>query len=97
MNPIQAAIDHFEGNASRFAEAIGVTPQAVCFWRDGKRTIPAAKCPSIERATNGAVRCEAMRPDVDWSYIRAASSKTQAPANIGNAATQGVAQGVANV
>jgi len=26
--------------------------------------------PAIERATKGAVRCEELRPDVDWAYLR---------------------------
>lgn len=49
---------------------LNVTTQAVCFWRDGKRGLPADHCPAIERATNGAVRCEELRPDVDWAYLR---------------------------
>lgn len=31
---------------------------------------PAEYCPAIERATGGKVRCEELRPDVDWSYLR---------------------------
>ena len=69
MNPIQDAIDHV-GSISNFARLLGVTPQAVCFWRDGKRRIPADKCPLIEQATGGAISCEVLRPDVMWSIIR---------------------------
>ena len=69
MNPIQDAIN-LAGNISIFARQIGVTPQAVCFWRDGKRQIPADKCPLIEQVTAGAVSCERLRPDVAWSVIR---------------------------
>ena len=58
------------GGPSAMARILFVTPQAVCFWRDGKREIPAERCPAIERATNGAVRCEDLRPDVDWAYLR---------------------------
>lgn len=75
MNPIQDAIQHM-GNASRLAQALGVTTQAVCFWRDGERKIPADKCPDIERATQGVVRCEQLRPDVNWSVLRDSSSNT---------------------
>jgi DNA-binding transcriptional regulator YdaS (Cro superfamily) len=70
MNPIKHAID-VVGNASILARQLGVTTQAVCFWRDGLRRIPAEKCPSIERVTAGAVRCEVLRPDVEWGFIRA--------------------------
>lgn len=69
MTPIQTAIKH-TGNASRLAERLGVTPQAVCFWREGKRQIPAALCPLIEQATSGLVRCEDLRPDVAWFVLR---------------------------
>jgi DNA-binding transcriptional regulator YdaS (Cro superfamily) len=31
---------------------------------------PAEYCPAIERATNGAVKCEDLRPDVEWSVLR---------------------------
>lgn len=31
---------------------------------------PAEYCPAIERATKGVVRCEDLRPDVDWSVLR---------------------------
>ena len=56
------------GSISKLARILQVTPQAVCFWRDAKREIPADKCPLIERATG--VSCEALRPDVMWSVLR---------------------------
>lgn len=33
-------------------------------------SVPPKYCPAIERATNGQVRCEDLRPDVDWGYLR---------------------------
>ena len=27
-------------------------------------------CIDIERESSGAVRCEVLRPDVDWAYLR---------------------------
>lgn len=30
-------------------------------------------CINLERESAGAVRCEALRPDVDWAYIRGTS------------------------
>jgi DNA-binding transcriptional regulator YdaS (Cro superfamily) len=36
----------------------------------GRGKVPAEYVISIERATNGAVRCEDLRPDVDWQYLR---------------------------
>ncbi|MCP1679434.1 transcriptional regulator [Kerstersia gyiorum] len=67
MNAIELAISVL-GSASSLARILGVTPQAVCFWRDGKRSIPIEHCAAIERATNGAVTRKDLRPD-DWHRI----------------------------
>ncbi len=56
--------------AACLAETIGISPVLVSQWRNGHRPIPAERCPAIERATGGAVRCEELRPDVDWSVLR---------------------------
>jgi DNA-binding transcriptional regulator YdaS (Cro superfamily) len=34
--------------------------------------VPAERCPQIERATDGAVTCEELRPDLaeHWAYLR---------------------------
>lgn len=58
------------GNASRLAEAMGCSLQAVCFWRDGKRKVDAETAMLMERVTNRAVSCEALCPTADWAYIR---------------------------
>jgi DNA-binding transcriptional regulator YdaS (Cro superfamily) len=39
-------------------------------WVNGVRQVPAERCPAIERATDGVVRCEDLRPDVDWGVLR---------------------------
>ena len=57
------------GSKSALACAVSVTPSAVSLWL-ARGGIPAEHCPSIERATNGAVRCEDIRPDVDWAVLR---------------------------
>lgn len=80
MESIRNAIAHV-GSITAFARAVGVTPQAVCFWRDGKRQIPADKCPLIERMTARTVTCEDLRPDVDWRYIRE-TANVAAPAEL---------------
>ena len=68
MNALQRAIDHL-GSQSALAAALGVVPQVVHNWRM-RGSVPAERCPAIERATDGAVRCEELRPDVDWAYLR---------------------------
>lgn len=67
MQPIPKAIAHV-GGASKLASQLGVSVQAVCFWRDGKRSIPIDKICDVERVTDGAVRRWDLRPD-DWHRI----------------------------
>jgi DNA-binding transcriptional regulator YdaS (Cro superfamily) len=69
MNAIERAIQRVGSQAS-LARALGVAQQVVNNWlRRGN--VPAAHCPSIEKATAGLVTCEELRPDVDWAYLRA--------------------------
>ena len=58
------------GGQSAMARLLGVKPPSVNEWIKGGRPVPAARCPAIEKATQGAVRCEDLRPDVDWAYLR---------------------------
>lgn len=55
------------GSQSALARACGVKQGHVWAWlnREGY-AVPLESCPDIERATAGAVRCEDLRPDVDW-------------------------------
>lgn len=52
------------------ARACGVTQGAVHQWASGLIRVPAERCIQIEKATSGAVRCEDLRPDVDWAFVR---------------------------
>lgn len=67
MDAIKRAIEHC-GGAAKLATQLGVTTQAVCFWRDGERGLPAKKCSAIELATGGAVTRQELRPD-DYHLI----------------------------
>lgn len=51
-----------------FADEIGVRYQVVQQWLING--VPAEHCPTIEKMTNGEVRCEALNSRVDWAYIR---------------------------
>ena len=75
INYIEKAIAAV-GSLSALSGSIGQTPQAVANWRT--RGVPAEHCPSIERATAGAVRCEDLRPDVDWAYLRGTDCQAKA-------------------
>ncbi len=46
------------------AHKVGVHPSLVCQWLSGKTAITAEKAIQIERATNGAVTREELRPDI---------------------------------
>lgn len=63
------------GRSLAIAQAVGVTPPVVSDWVTGKKKIPVERCILIERATRGAVRCEDLRPDVDWAYLRGTSKE----------------------
>ena len=52
------------------ARQLGVTQGAVYQWAIGFSRPSAERCIEIEKATAGAVRCEDLRPDVDWAYLR---------------------------
>ena len=58
------------GNAANLARALGVSPVMVSQWVSGVKSVPAERCPAIERATGGDVRCEELRPDVEWNVLR---------------------------
>ena len=62
MNILQAAYRHNYGSRSRFAAALGVTPEAVRKWELSR--VPAERCLEIEKLTNGAVTVHNLRPDV---------------------------------
>lgn len=65
------------GSQARMASLLGVTRAAVNQWKTEGRTVPAEHCPAIEEATGGAVLCEELRPDVNWSVLRKPAPTTQ--------------------
>lgn len=63
-NPISKAIDTI-GSQAKLAHAVGgVNPSLVAQWATGRRPVAAHHCPAIEAATG--VRCEELRPDLEW-------------------------------
>lgn len=63
---------------SAFAKQVGVSQGMIYQWLYGIRQVSIDKCVSIERATNGAVTCEELRPDFDWKYLRTPSKSKEA-------------------
>jgi DNA-binding transcriptional regulator YdaS (Cro superfamily) len=58
------------GSMQALAVNLRVTKGAVGQWKLPGRRVPAEHCPAIERLTDGKVRCEDLRPDVDWAIVR---------------------------
>lgn len=83
-------VDQAPGRQTAIALSIGCQPQLVWQWSRGVRRVPAERCPEIERATSGAVRCEELRPDVAWDVLRMQAGEDIAPKKRRPAAIVGV-------
>lgn len=68
MSGISTAIIICNGQ-SALARACGVSQAAVGKWLDGAK-MDVAHVSSIVKATNGVVKPEDLRPDVDWETIK---------------------------
>jgi DNA-binding transcriptional regulator YdaS (Cro superfamily) len=69
-NPLQRATAYV-GSATALAKILGISKGAISQWGD---EIPAEHCPSIEKATNGTVKCEELNSHTDWAYLRESSN-----------------------
>ena len=79
------------GSATLLASAIGVRQSAISNWRARGTVIDPFYCVAIERATNGAVTRQDLRPD-DWREIWPELANTLAavaPAAINNEVSNG--------
>ena len=76
--PVDRAVE-IVGTQALLAAALGVSKSAVGQWKEEGRRVPAEHCPVIERLTAGVVRCEELRPDIEWSVLRAADWQTREP------------------
>ena len=64
------------GSQSALGRAIGEPQQQIWKWlnppvnsRVPPGQVPPDRCPAIERATDGSVTCEELRPDVRWQRV----------------------------
>lgn len=64
-NPLALAIDK-AGGLSKVAAALGLSTSRLANWI--KRGVPAENCPDVEGALG--IRCELLRPDVNWAVLR---------------------------
>lgn len=68
ITPINRAIAAM-GGVAETVRKLGLNGHATVYqWT--KTRVPAERCPAIEAATGGLVRCEELRPDVQWSVLR---------------------------
>lgn len=65
MNAITKAIN-IVGGTTVLASACSVSQPFIMQMKSGK-PVPPKRCPAIERATNGEVRCEDLCPDLTWN------------------------------
>lgn len=66
------------GGAPAAAIALNRSAQIVYNYLQGTRGVPADICPTIERLTSEAgfpVRCERLRPDVEWGFLRGTTTR----------------------
>ena len=68
MNGILKAVNLCKGQ-SALARTCGVSQAAVGKWLNGAK-MDVKYVESIVRATNGEIKPEDLRPDVDWAVIR---------------------------
>lgn len=52
--------------AAKCGTSIGYMRKAISI----KQDLAERLCINIDRESNGVVRCEDLRPDVDWAYLR---------------------------
>lgn len=77
MTKIEMAVLFLGGQASA-SRRLGVSPQAVSFWLSGDRQPSAETAIDIEKATQGMFTVEEIRPDIDWTVLRAPMGRPQA-------------------
>jgi DNA-binding transcriptional regulator YdaS (Cro superfamily) len=87
--PIERAI-FVMGGVAETVRKLGLGGHATVYqWT--KNRVPAERCPQIEAATGGVVRCEDLRPDVQWSVLRNTQEQAQAHVQHSQATTQTIA------
>ena len=62
------------GGMTGLAKDLGISPSYLSQLASGAAPISHSRCIDIEKASNGAVRCEDLRPDFDWAYLRNTSN-----------------------
>ncbi|WP_395406254.1 YdaS family helix-turn-helix protein [Pseudoduganella sp. UC29_106] len=61
------------GGVPKIAEHFGISTVSVYEWIT-RGSVPADKCPEIEKFSGGVVRCERLNDKVDWTYLRSTAA-----------------------
>lgn len=64
-----------------FCDACGTTERYLRKAVSVKQRIGADLCINIDRESKGGVRCEDLRPDIDWAYLRGTAEAQPATGN----------------
>jgi DNA-binding transcriptional regulator YdaS (Cro superfamily) len=72
--PIEKSIE-IVGGKTALARKIGLKSSSYVHNWIVRGNVPAEYVISIEKATGGAVRCEDLRPDVDWEFLRGTAKR----------------------
>ncbi len=67
---LKSYISQHRGLAVKLAKSLQINPVMISLWASGKKKTPMVRCVEIEQLTLGNVRCEELRPDIDWAYFR---------------------------
>jgi DNA-binding transcriptional regulator YdaS (Cro superfamily) len=62
----------------KFCDGCGTTERYIRKAVSVQQPLGAGLCINIERESQGAVRCEDLRPDVDWAYLRTSQVTSEA-------------------
>jgi len=68
MSAIERAVE-IVGSQMQLAETLGVTKGQVNNWVHGREKVTLLRCAAIEEATQGRVRREELRPDINWDAL----------------------------
>jgi len=69
---LRAAIKR-AGGVTRVSRELGLTRGAI-YEAIAAGRLRAEHCPTVERLSGGAVRCEELNPEVDWAYLRSSEA-----------------------
>ncbi len=71
METLRAFINALEpGAQAAFAVRCGTTVNYLRNAISSRKKLGESICINVERESLGSVRCEDLRPDVDWAYLR---------------------------